>query len=186
MKTAMLTISLLCLAVLASVSHASPVRKPPKMLNVKVGQEEAQLVVKTQESLQRARLVIPDKLVGSPVGEAEKQGRSGIPFPTIVVGVALALAFVSGGAWLIGRGKPGRTAALLLLGLLIVGGCGQTNKPATDGKGPGPGPKVTSVSLPATVTLSEEIELAIADGRDHSEVTLYVGPEAVAKGDNTE
>jgi hypothetical protein len=184
MRTWIVPASVLVLAVLASESRGNTrVREPPPPVRrtVMLGEKETKLIVKVDESARGALLRLPDTLVASveQLPQGDPRG-SGMGLPGVVSAVALTLAFVSGGLWLVRRGKAGRAALVLLLGLGIGIGCGPqaTNNPAPDGKGPDR-PHITVLTLPATVTLAEDLTLAIDDSRWVPEAWLIVGPTAV-------
>src|SRR5579884_1319846 len=81
--------------------RANPVAPPPPPPNIQFGAREAKVVVEVDERAKQPRLIIPAPLV------TQQRGGAGAGFgqmPTVVAGVALTLAFVTGGFWLLRKG----------------------------------------------------------------------------------
>jgi hypothetical protein len=163
------------------------------------------------EKAKQARLVVPVNLMVPggfqlPPGGLPGQPRPGtLPFqapppsrdanagriglPTIVAGLALTLAFASGGLWLVRRGR-GRTAAgLLLVAAFALGatalwadipgpGGGRARPPRPRPPEPVPA-NTTPLALPAGVELTGQVLLEVAPVGDA--VRLIVPKDAVLK-----
>jgi hypothetical protein len=115
---------------------------PPSSYEAEVGEREVRLVVVPSDAVKGVRLIIPQELVGKTTAPRPKG--VGLRLPTVVAGVALAAAFVSGGLWLSRRVKGRHAAAVVLLAALVVAGCGPQ---ANDS-----GPKADSSKIPAPAT----------------------------------
>jgi hypothetical protein len=125
--------------------------------------QSAKLVVEVDPNAKEPRLVVPVALLGATPKDGPKDKETaflGLGLPTIVVGLALSLAFVSGGFWLVRRGR-GRTAAAVVLALALLTAAA-TAVWADVPIGPRPKPKNDPVALPAGVTLSDKITV-VAD-----------------------
>jgi hypothetical protein len=146
---------------------------PPKGETIKLGAREVKLVVERDERVKEARLVIPQGLLTAD----KRRTDAGWPLPTLVAGLALAAAFVSGGLWLARRGGRKVAAVVLVLSLLALGiSALQANAPdrERDLK-----PKVTPIALPASVTLSGNLVLEVAEKGDS--VKLIVNSSMLPK-----
>jgi hypothetical protein len=144
----------------------SPVRgnegPPPRPAEPKA----AKLVVVVDERVKEPRLVIPRSLMGD-------KKSAWLETPTVVAGLALTFALVSGGIWLVRRGTS-RTVAAVVLALSVLA-FGATALLADVAKPPPP--KVTPVTLPANIVLSEKIQVEFVDKGD--EIKLLVGKDMV-------
>jgi hypothetical protein len=127
---------------------------------------------------------IPEKPKEKDFGAADS-GKLGVP--TIMAGVALALALATGGLWLIRRGS-GRTVVgiLVLAGFLLGATVLFADLAPPFGKGPKAPPpappapvKTTPVPLPAGVEFNDKILIEMAPRGDA--VRLIVPKEAVLK-----
>jgi hypothetical protein len=101
----------LCLGalLLLGTSSARADLAPPRPKPLK----EGKFAVEVNNRITKAQLIIPRKFL------ARDRRGAGLSLPTAAVGLCLTLAFVTGGLWLIRRGKAprGSTAALLVVGL---------------------------------------------------------------------
>jgi hypothetical protein len=128
--------------------------------------KSAKLVVVVDERVKEPRLVIPKSLMG------EKKS-AWLETPTVVAGLALTFALVSGGVWLVRRGTTRTVAAVALaLSLLALGGSALFADVAKP-----PQPKVTPVTLPANIVFTDKIQIEFVDKGD--EVKLLVGKDMV-------
>ena len=84
--------------------------------------------------------------------------------PTIVAGLALALAFVSGGLWLVRRGRARAIAAVVLTLAALT--FGATALFADIAKPPRPVPTPVTLALPVDVTFTGKVEIELADKGD--------------------
>jgi hypothetical protein len=149
--------------------------RPPQPLPLPEA-KPAKLVVVIDERVAKPRLIIPKTLMG------EKKSAS-LDTTTIIAGLALSLAFISGGVWLSRRGKARSVAAAVLsLSALTFGATtlfaqningnynfnngGQT-RPAI----------VTPVMLPATLVVTEKIQVEYVEQGD--EIKLLVSKDMV-------
>src|SRR5579884_547277 len=127
--------------------RANPVAPPPPPPNVQFGAREAKVVVEVDERAKQPRLVVPAALLGPQPRPGAGAGFGQLP--TVVAGVALTLAFVTGGFWLLRKG-PGRALVLLFAVSLLLAGTAfvQADVPRD------PPPK--AVKLPADVRISQD------------------------------
>ncbi len=112
--------ALVLLTAICSMSAArADIAAPPPPLPVAT--HKVKLVVLTGDDLKEAHLRIPQNLL--PAEKAEKGSEASLlGLPTVIAGLALTLAFVSGGFWLVRRGRgPGRTAAAVVLAPSLFG-----------------------------------------------------------------
>ena len=119
-------------------------------------------------------------------GKTEKGSEAAVfTMPTVVAGLALTLAFVSGGFWLVRRGRgPGRTAAAIVLALALTG-FGASVVWADIPRPPRPRtPVQLPLALPAGVQLSENLVLDVV-AKDEP-FTLVVNKSMVLKTDKPE
>ena len=95
-----------------------------------------------------------------PPAGADAGPRLGIP--TIVAGLALTLAFASGGLWLVRRGSGRALAILLVLSLFAAGAAVWANgapRPFPRPPAPQPRPVLPELKLPAGIELSDKLIL---------------------------
>jgi hypothetical protein len=170
---------------------------------------DAKLVVEVDEKARQPRLIVPMTLLlkgsGPPGGvipgvpppvepiapppppgaPARKEGADAgaLGLPTVVAGLALTAAFVSGGLWLIRRGSGRRYLGVLVLGILAASATALwADIPPFRGrpKPPPPAPaKATPIPLPAGIELSEKITLEFSVAGDT--LRLIVPKEAVLR-----
>ena len=145
---------------------------PPKPETIKLGSREVKLEVVVDDRAARAgaRLQIPQGLLT----EDRRRSDAGWHLPTIMAGLALTLAFVSGGLWLARRGPARKIAAVVLFLSLLAFGTAALNADV----GPRPDPK--PLTLPAGVTLSEKLVLEVVEKGDT--VKLIISSRMVVKG----
>ena len=169
-----------------------PLELQPKP--VAPGRREAQeinLVVQVDEKAKTARLLVPIHLVvfhplltppappAKPEGRGAGAGRLGLP--TLATGLALTLAFTSGGLWL-ARRRSGRAFALLLILSVSIAGTAAVWADIAPRPAPDAHPAAVALSLPASVELTDKLILEpVLDG-DH--LTLIVPKSSVLKKDN--
>lgn len=168
---------------LAADAHANGPRPPlpPPVNPMLLGARNAELVVEVDENARDARLQIPMKLLAAPPRPV-KLGADGGRIPTLVAGLALTCAFVSGGFWLVRRGRSRTLAAVLTLTLLAAG----TTAVVADIAVPKPvKPPVlnptTPVALPADIKLSGKVVLEVVQFGD--KIKLIVPKNMVPKVD---
>jgi len=130
--------------------------------------KSAKINVVIDERVTEPRLIVPKSMMG------EKKSAM-LETPTIVAGLALSLAFVSGGIWLVRRGKA-RAAAAVMLALAALA-FGATALWADIAKPPPPAPK--PLTLPADVMFTGKVQVEFVEKGD--EVTLLVKKEWVTQ-----
>ena len=174
--------ALVLLTAICSMSAArADIAAPPPPLPVAT--HKVKLVVLTGDNLREAHLRIPQNLL--PAEKTEKGSEASLlGLPTVIAGLALTLAFVSGGFWLVRRGRgPGRTAAAVVLAASLFGlGASVVwadipRPPRTAHQSP--------VLLPAGVQLSENMVVEILPEKGDV-ITLVVNKGAVLKTDKSE
>jgi hypothetical protein len=154
---------------LAAFVRANAPAPPPPPPNVQFGARDAKIVVETDDKAKQPRLVVPATLLGGPPKPGAAPGQAQLP--TIMAGVALTLAFVTGGFWLLRKG-PGRSLVLLFALSLVVAGASAVQ---ADLARP---PQTTPVKLPADVKLSgNQITLEVVPRGDS--IKLIVPKDAV-------
>jgi hypothetical protein len=158
-------------ALVGTVATARADRASPPPKTVKFGSRDVKLVVEVDDKVKTAKLVIPQGLLT----EDKRRSDAGWHLPTIMAGLALTLAFVSGGLWLARRGPARKVAAVVLVLSLLAFGTAALY--ANAGFKPTPVPKV--VTLPADVILSDKLVLEVVDKGDA--VHLIVNPSMLAK-----
>ena len=142
-------------------ANGAPFRPPPLP-----EAKSAKLVVVVDERVKEPRLVIPKTMMG------EKKS-AWLETPTVVAGLALTFALVSGGVWLVRRGTTRTVAAVVLaLSVLALGGTALFADIAKP-----PPPKVTPVTLPANIVLSDKVQVEFVDKGD--EIKLLVSKDMV-------
>ena len=136
---------------------------------------ETKFVVIVDERADKPHLQIPKSLLQGNTKTGPGRGRP-VRLPTIIAGLALTAAFVSGGFWLVRRGRgPGRTVAagVVVLSFLALGASAVW---ADVPRPPRPRGPVT-LPLPANVTLPDTVVVDLLDKGDT--ITLIVNKKAV-------
>jgi hypothetical protein len=142
---------------------------PPAQVTINYAPQAVKFVVVVDESVKEPCLHIPVHLLG----KDGRRGDAGAPVPLFVVGLALTMAFVSGGLWLARRGRN-TTALVIAVGLFGLGG----GVLIADIPRPKPKPPV-ELTLPAGIQLPAKLTLQInANGEN---LTLSVPSTAVLK-----
>ena len=148
-------------------------------LNATLGPRNAELAVEIDPHGKVARLQVPINLLGGNVKRRADAGQ----LPTLIAGVALTCAFVSGGFWLVRRGRA-RTLAAVLLTLSLLAAVGSV---AAD-FGPRPKkelpPAHTPVELPAGILLTKKLVIEVVPAG--TKVKLIVPKDMVLDTDKTE
>jgi hypothetical protein len=178
MRSWLVPAALLALAAAASSARGNKAPPPPPLPHeAEVGEREVRLVVVPSDAEKGVRLIIPQGLVGKTTAPRPKGVV--LRLPTVVAGVALAAAFVSGCLWLSRRAKGRHAAAVVLLAALVVAGCGpqanDSGPKADSSKIPAPGDNV--LTLPVDVTLSATVTLDLEPAGDY--VRLIVNKSKV-------
>jgi hypothetical protein len=141
---------------------------PPKPESIKIGARDVKLVVMVDEKAKTARLIIPQGLL------TDDKRRSDAGVPTILAGLALTLAFVSGGLWLARTRARKVAAAILVVALLAFGTAALYADLVVR-----PKPEPKAITLPAGITLSDKMTLEVAEKGDT--VKLIVNSSMVVK-----
>jgi hypothetical protein len=157
---------------------------------------EVKLVVLVDEKAKMPRLQVPVNLlrVPTPPVEAPRRGADAgrLSVPTLVAGLALTLAFSSGGLWL-ARRRWGRPLSLLLVLSLFAAGTaavwadlGPRPLGPVPNRRPAPPAKVVlpALKLPAGIELPDKIVLETIPTGDH--LTLIVPKKMILKKDKIE
>jgi hypothetical protein len=171
-------LALTLLAVGTPAVLANPIAPPvkPQPGTPAVGNAGTELTVMVDPNAKWPRMLIPQKLLG---GQAppRKGADAGGRLPLLVGGLALTAAFVSGGFWLVRRGR-GRflTGACLVLFLAV----GSSAFLFADVPSPKPNTRPHAVTLPAGVMLPGKVSLEIVDKGEG--VTLIIPQELLIKG----
>jgi hypothetical protein len=174
---------------------------PPVFAPAKEGglpTREVPLVVQVDAKAKTARLQVPFNLLFGQPG-ANPPGAPAVPprgadagrltVPTLVAGVALTLAFASGGLWL-ARRRAGRSLAILLVLSLFAAGTAAVwadlgPRPLGPVRRPQPvPPALPALKLPAGVELPDKLILEAVGAGDR--VTLIVPKAMVLKKDKAE
>jgi hypothetical protein len=123
--------------------------------------KDAKIVLVIDERVTAPRLVIPKSLMG------EKKKSAMLETPTIVAGLALTLAFVSGGVWLVRRGKARAVAAAVLAPAALTFGAATLWADIAKPPPPAPPQGVITWTLPASVSFKDEkIQIEFVDKGD--------------------
>jgi len=139
----MAALVLLAGSAVPALANGAPRPRP----EIQFGERETKVVVEVDEKAKQPRLVIPAQLLAPVKGPG--QPGAGAALPTIVVGLALTLSFVTGGFWLLRKG-PGRSLVMLfVLSLALVG----VTTVQADLARP---PETKPVKLPADVMLTQD------------------------------
>ena len=147
------------------------------------GARRVGLTVEVDDRDKEARLQIPANLL-PPTAPARGADASPLHLPTVAAGVALTLAFVTGGLWLLRRGTARRVAAGgLLLALFALGGTalladiapgrGRPKRPPAPASPPG------TLLLPGNVQLPPNLVLEVVEKGDG--IKLIVNKEMLGK-----
>jgi hypothetical protein len=152
LRASFLAALLLALVLVGGVG-ANPIVPPdpknplPKTPPPKVGPQVVKVEIEADPRVRMPTLVVPTALVD----ETPKKGADAGPLKPVLVGVALACAFVTAGFWLLRGGRGARVAAAvtLLVAALLAGAAVQANVAAP--------PLPIKVELPAGVKFSGEI-----------------------------
>ena len=171
MKSHVLLAAVLVLGFAVVEARANPIAPPPKppAPPVGVGVRGAELIVEIDEAAKGPRLQIPVKLLNAQQRKDAGAGR----LPTMIAGLALTCAFVSGGFWLVRRGRA-RMLGGLLVGLSMLAVTGSAVMTASEA----PPPRTTPVKLPADLEFQGKIVLEIVPTGD--KIKLVV-PKAMVK-----
>jgi hypothetical protein len=158
---------------------------------------KVKLVVKVDEKIKLPVLQVPINLaLGQQVGPdgqtlPPRGADAGRPLgmPTIIAGLALTLAFVSGGLWLVRRGSGRALAIFLVLSVSAVGAAAvwaNAAPPPFRPRPPAPParPALEELKLPAGIELTDKLILEPVAAGDH--LTLIVPKSMVADKDNKE
>jgi len=144
---------------LGSVASANADKvPPPPPKTIKVGTRDVKLEVVIDDKAKTARLQIPQGLLT----EDKRRSDAGWPLPTIMAGLALTLAFVSGGLWLVRRGPARKVAAVVLFLSLLAFGTAAVYADLIVRPRPDPKP----LTLPAGLTLSDKMVLEVVEKGD--------------------
>lgn len=173
---ALALLTLVGLAPVARADIATPPPPPP------ISTQKVKLIVLTGDNLKEAHLRIPQNLLPA-AAKAEKGSETSLfAAPNVVAGLALTLAFVSAGFWLVRRGRTRAAAAAVLVLALIGAGASAV---WADIPRPPRRPFVQPpVELPAGIQLSENSVLEIVPKGDT--ITLIVDKNSVLKADKPE
>jgi hypothetical protein len=140
-----------------------------------VATADAKLVVLTDANAKKPLLRVPVGLVTAVKKEDPRppRGQAMLNEPaTLIAGLALAGAFVSGGFWLL-RGKGGRTAAAIVcVGCLALAG----GTAFADLLPPRPAPPLPAVNLPGKVMLSSDVTIVVVNTPGNT-IELVLPPE---------
>ncbi len=184
--TLMAAVVLLCGVAEVKANGGRPFPNPVLPVIVP-GVRNAELVVEVDDKAKDTRLVIPANLLIAPQPRPGKVGADAGNLPLIVTGLALTCAFVSGGLWLVRRGRGRNVIGFLVVGAILVAGTSAAlaNVPAFR---PPPPPAVkentTPVKLPANVQLTGKVVLEIVPAGN--KIRLVVPKAAVPKGGKTD
>jgi hypothetical protein len=141
------------------------------------GPHQVKLVLEVDDSVKEPRLQIPRALLRLFPAAQPRRGAGAWHLPTVVAGVALTLAFASGGLWLLRR-SPRTAAAALLLALFALGGAALWANAPVFQNAPAQAPDV--LQLPTGIRLPGKIVLEVVDGGDS--VKLIVNKSMVVPG----
>ena len=164
---------LLCSAASVQANGGRPPFPPPAPPNpVQLGARNVELVVEIDNQAKEPRLQIPVNLLGA---GRPRLGADAGHLPTMIAGMALTCAFVSGGFWLVRRGR-GRTVAALLLGASLLVGAASVS--ADLPRPPKPKQDPVAVTLPANLTIPGKLVLEVVPNGDKIKLILNKAPEA--------
>jgi hypothetical protein len=166
-------LSLLGLGVALSAASANGLRPPPAFPHfnqgfaLRTGANDVKLVVVVDPMVKQPRLEVPRSLLITGTPPRGPFGDAGGP-SNVMAGLALALAFTSGGLWL---SKRGRSVAITLAAVSLLTFAGAVG---ADIPRPKPPKAPPPVSLPANVKLSGKLTMQIVPAGDA--VRLVVSP----------
>jgi hypothetical protein len=146
---------------------------------VQIGARNAEIVVEMDNQAKEARLQIP---VGLLTGGKPRLGADAGQIPTVIAGLALTCTFVSGGFWLVRRGR-GRTFAAMLLGLSVAVCAASLSADIAVKPKPKKDPAET-VALPAGIQISGKIVLEVVP--NGNKIKLIVNKDMIKKDDKPE
>jgi len=149
---------------------------------------KVKLVVQVKDGIKLPVLQVPVNLAmgqqanpGGGVGEApnaEPETDRRLGLTTLVAGLALTLAFASGGLWLVRRGAQRTLVILVITGLVAVStAVVWADVPPFGGRRPLPAvppakPALTPIKLPAGIELSDKLILEPMPPGDHLTLIL--------------
>jgi hypothetical protein len=173
------SLAVLLLLGLASSAPGNPipVPRPRSGPSFHTGPTEQKLVVEINESAKQPRLLIPKNLLLTDTpAEAPRKGAF-LGTSTLMAGLALSLACVTGGLWIARRGK-GSGLAALCLGVFAL--AATASSLSADIPAPKPPAKPPTVALPADIRLSGRITVLIVEKGDS--IKLVVNKSMLGKG----
>jgi hypothetical protein len=177
MRSYVLLAALFVLGFAVVEAGANPIAPPPPPPPpVAFGVRDAELIVEIDEAAKGPRLQIPLKLLTA----QQRKGANAGQLPTLVAGLALTFAFVSGGFWLVRRGRA-RILGGVLFALSLLAATGSAvlaDRPAP------PRPRTIPVTLPAELEFKGNIVLEIVPNGD--KIKLVVPKPMVKKSAETE
>ncbi len=153
-------LSLLVLGGAVSFAHANGAPLFPAPPALKPETKDVKFVVVLDDKATQPRLEVPRGLLVGPAPRRPGFGAANVP--TVVAGLALSFAFVSGGLWLSKRGRK-VAASLLVVSLLTFSGAAYADlvRPR-----PKPKDKEITIALPAGVHHSDKVTLKIVENGD--------------------
>jgi hypothetical protein len=161
MRHRALLAAVLVVLVGAAVAHANKRAVPPPVPKpASGGTQEVKLVVAVDDTVKVPRLLVPRSLLTA----EKKTADAGSRVPTMMAGIALTAAFVSGGLWLVRRSGNRKVAGVVLM--LSVATFGASALYADRVPGRPPVHRPTTLPLPAGVALPEKLTLEIAEKGD--------------------
>jgi hypothetical protein len=165
---------------LAAPGNPIPVPRPRAGPTFRTTPTEHKLVVEINESVKQPRLLIPKNLLlTDSAPEAPRKGAA-LGTSTLMAGVALTLAFVTGGLWIARRGK-GRGIATVAIGLVALAAtAGALCANLAPSKPPA---RPATVHLPAEIKLSDRVTVLIVEKGDS--IKLVVNKSMLGKGVKT-
>jgi hypothetical protein len=159
--------ALLTLFLLGAVPAARANEAPPPVRTKPADPQLVKLVVEVDDDVKEPRLQIPRAFLGA-AGERKGADLGPGRVPTIVAGLALTLAFASGGFWLLRRGSSRYFAsAVLALSLVALSATAlwADRLPIVPPKPASP-KEVGTLALPAGIQVSDKIAIEVVDKGD--------------------
>jgi hypothetical protein len=132
------------------------------------------VTIEIDENAKEPRLLIPRQLVtprggvGRPRPPEEEQADAGPALPRlhlIAAGLALTLAFTSGGLWLVRRGRVSGRAMMIAAGAVVLAGAAAVWADVGFPRPPRPNPPPAPVA-PTTILLSEPVTVELVNQGD--------------------